>query len=137
MITQVCELYVDDDANEAKVNVMYQRDLAGNETYNNPTWHLLDYLASQGVEMRPDPFVPLENTLKDASDKEPGVNNDVNVVQVEHATAQAPVSDTQPAQVEPAVSAAPSQAQVVVETPAQPQAVAPQSQGNNVEILNI
>ena len=41
-ITQVCEFYVDDVANEAKVNILYQRDLAGSETYNNPTEHLID-----------------------------------------------------------------------------------------------
>ena len=59
-ITQVVEFYVDDEANEAKVNVLYSRDLAGNEAHNNPTQHLIDYLASQGVVMRPDPFLPIE-----------------------------------------------------------------------------
>ena len=57
-ITQVVEFYVDDDTNEAKINVIYTRDLAGNENYNNPTSHLIDYLASQGVVMREDPFIP-------------------------------------------------------------------------------
>ena len=57
-ITQVVEFYVDDDANEAKANILYARDLAGHETYNNPTSHLIDYLASQGVVMREDPFIP-------------------------------------------------------------------------------
>ena len=57
-ITQVVEFYVDDEANQAKANIIYSRDLAGNETYNNPTSHLIDYLASQGVVMREDPFIP-------------------------------------------------------------------------------
>ncbi len=73
-ITQVVEFYVDDEANQAKVNVIYSRDLAGNETYNNPTGHLIDYLASQGVVMREDPFIPKGETMKEAdtSDSEGG-----------------------------------------------------------------
>ena len=57
-ITQVVEFYVDDVENVAKTNILYSRDLMGNETYNNPTSHLIDYLASQGVQMREDPFIP-------------------------------------------------------------------------------
>lgn len=67
-ITQVVEFYVDDEANQAKVNVIYSRDLAGNETYNNPTSHLIDYLASQGVVMREDPFIPKENAMKESNE---------------------------------------------------------------------
>ena len=65
-ITQVCEFYVDDDANEAKVNILYAKDLVGNETYNNPTRHLIDYMAAQGVDMQEDPFVPKDSTIKEA-----------------------------------------------------------------------
>ena len=68
-ITQVVEFYVDDEANEAKVNVLYSRDLAGHENYNNPTEHLIDYLASQGVVMRPDPFLPIEGGLTEETDE--------------------------------------------------------------------
>ena len=115
-ITQVCEFYVDDDANEAKVNVMYQRDLAGNETYNNPTSHLIDYLASQGVEMRPDPFVPIDSTLKETTE-EPNVeaNNDVNVVQVEATPKEAP-AETAPVEA-PAETSAEAPAEVAVAEP--------------------
>ena len=115
-ITQVCEFYVDDDANEAKVNVMYQRDLAGNETYNNPTSHLIDYLASQGVEMRPDPFVPIDSTLKETTE-EPNVeaNNDVNVVQVEATPEEAP-AETAPVEA-PAETPAEAPAEVAVAEP--------------------
>ena len=67
-ITQVVEFYVDDEANQAKVNVIYSRDLAGNETYNNPTSHLIDYLASQGVVMREDPFIPKEDAMKESNE---------------------------------------------------------------------
>lgn len=68
-IVQVVEFYVDDEANEAKVNILYERDLVGNEKYNNPTSHLIDYLASQGVLMREDPFIPKEGVLRESSDE--------------------------------------------------------------------
>ena len=67
-ITQVVEFYVDDETNEAKVNVLYARDLMENEVYNNPTSHLIDYLASQGVLMQEDPFIPKESVLQSAED---------------------------------------------------------------------
>ncbi len=76
-IVQVVEFYVDDDANEAKVNVLYERDLVGNEKYNNPTQHLIDYLAAQGVMMREDPFIPKDSVLKETSAN----TNTTNVVQ--------------------------------------------------------
>ena len=75
-ITQVVEFYVDDVENTAKVNIIYQRDLAGNEQYNNPTEHLIDYLASQGVVMREDPFIPKNSTLEEATEED---NNDNNI----------------------------------------------------------
>ena len=65
-ITQVVEFYVDEVTNEAKVNVLYARDLMENEVYNNPTSHLIDYLASQGVMMQEDPFIPKESVLQNA-----------------------------------------------------------------------
>lgn len=67
-ITQVVEFYVDDETNEAKTNVLYARDLMENEVYNNPTSHLIDYLASQGVMMQEDPFIPKESELQETSD---------------------------------------------------------------------
>ena len=67
-ITQVVEFYVDDETNEAKVNVLYARDLMETEVYNNPTSHLIDYLASQGVMMQEDPFIPKESVLQNADD---------------------------------------------------------------------
>ncbi len=74
-ITQVVEFYVDDDANEAKVNVLYSRDLAGNEKYNNPTSHLIDYLASQGVVMREDPFIPKGSEITESQNTGLDENN--------------------------------------------------------------
>ena len=76
-ITQVVEFYVDDTDNKAKVNVLYSRDLMDNEVYNNPTSHLIDYLASQGVMMQEDPFIPKGSELK-AVDEENNNNNNNN-----------------------------------------------------------
>ena len=59
-ITQVVEFYVDDETNEAKVNILYQRDLQENEVFNNPTQHLVDYLASQGVVLDRECFIKEE-----------------------------------------------------------------------------
>ena len=73
-ITQVVEFYVDDTDNKAKVNVLYSRDLMDNEVYNNPTQHLIDYLASQGVMMQEDPFIPKGSELK-AVDEENNTDN--------------------------------------------------------------
>src|SRR5574344_1811883 len=76
-ITQVVEFYVDDELNEAKVNILYAKNLVGNEKYNNPTQHLIDYLAAQGVMMREDPFIPKDSVLKETSAN----TNTTNVVQ--------------------------------------------------------
>ena len=82
-ITQVVEFYVDDTDNKAKVNVLYSRDLMDNEVYNNPTSHLIDYLASQGVMMQEDPFIPKGSELK-AVDEENNNNNENNTDDIEN-----------------------------------------------------
>lgn len=89
-ITQVVEFYVDDDANEAKVNVLYSRDLVGNEVYNNPTPHLIDYLSSQGVTMREDPFIPKESEIKDSDESETKENVEQKQQEVSQETQQIP-----------------------------------------------
>ena len=78
-ITQVCEFYVDDVENAAKVNVMFAKDLMGNVQYSNPTQHLIDYMASQGVELDPYPFIPKdgEDTSEGQLSIEDAINNQV------------------------------------------------------------
>ena len=94
-ITQVVEFYVDDEDNEAKVNVLYSRDLMDNEVYNNPTQHLIDYLASQGVMMQEDPFIPKGSELKSSeegttSENTETTNTDLNneVIETNNEPAQ-------------------------------------------------
>lgn len=63
-IVQIVEFYVDNITNEAKSNVIFERDIMGNAKYSNPTSYLIDYLASQGVAMQEDPFIPKDAELK-------------------------------------------------------------------------
>ena len=47
-----------------------------NEVYNNPTQHLIDYLASQGVMMPEDPFIPKGIELKSSEEKTTSENTE-------------------------------------------------------------
>ena len=87
-ITQVVEFYVDDEDNEAKVNVLYSRDLMDNEVYNNPTQHLIDYLASQGVMMPEDPFIPKGSELKSSEEKTTSENTETTNIDLNNKPAQ-------------------------------------------------
>ena len=82
-ITQVVEFYVDDDNGEAKVNVLYSRDLLGNEVYNNPTTHLIDYLSSQGISMQEDPFIPKESEIKEVNEDNKEITQEVKPNNIE------------------------------------------------------
>jgi pilus assembly protein CpaF len=81
-ITQVVEFYVDDESNSAKINILYARDLFGNVTLNNPTSHLIDYLASQGVMMQEDPFVPKGAEIKDTLNTTGNIENKLEIVEI-------------------------------------------------------
>ena len=82
-ITQVVEFYVDDNDGEAKVNVLYSRDLVGNEVYNNPTTHLIDYLSSQGISMQEDPFIPKESEIKELNKDNKEITQEVKPNNIE------------------------------------------------------
>ena len=61
----------------AKVNILFAKDLMGNVVYNNPTQHLIDYMASQGVEMKDDPFIPKGEESNESVVEEQVINNDI------------------------------------------------------------
>lgn len=113
-ITQVVEFYVDDEDNKAKVNVLYSRDLMDNEVYNNPTQHLIDYLASQGVMMQEDPFIPKGSELKASDEADNNVQSGVDTTN-EVNNVEVPV---QTEQVQPEVQAQTSFTQEVPVVPA-------------------
>ncbi len=99
-ITQVVEFYVDDVENLAKYNVLYARDLTGNEVYNNPTSHLIDYLASQGVVMQEDPFIPKGSEINEADE-----NNEIKVEDAVNENVPTNIEVSAPTEIKPEVSA--------------------------------
>ena len=137
-ITQVVEFYVDDDENVAKTNILYQRDLAGHESYNNPTSHLIDYLASQGVVMREDPFIPKEGAISESTE-ETSTESTPQVAQTQTATqvsAPATQSAVTPAPATPTAqtSATPVEAESVqTSTPAATTEVANEEKQEEVQ----
>lgn len=50
-IAGVTEFYVTDDTNEPKSNNIYLKNVAGEETYNEPTEYLINYLEGQGIDI--------------------------------------------------------------------------------------
>ena len=106
----------------AKFNVLYSRDLTGGENYNNPTQHLIDYLASQGIVMKPDPFIPAGSELNAVSE------NAETEEKVEEVTEEVPSENTQPVEVQEVVE------QKVENNTETPQVV---NAGGNLEILEM
>ena len=136
-ITQVVEFYVDDEENRAKVNVLYSRDLAGNETYNNPTNHLIDYLASQGVVMREDPFIPKDATMQEANDdNEVEANKNVESPTINPSPMVSPKPTSTVSSGQPSIVKDPSI--IHVEDVKQPQVQPPVTNaGNGLEVMDM
>lgn len=90
-IIEVCEFYVDDETQEARSNMLYQKHLDGRVVMRNPTQHLRDYLSIGNVELPDDPF--------GIGDAEEGFD-DTNKTALEASNAQAtetkPHSDEDP-----------------------------------------
>ena len=94
-IVQVCEFYVDDEEGVAKANIIYARDLQGNETYNNPTNHLIDYLASQGVVMNKNIFIPEGESSDISSENEVSNVESPAILQVDDTNVNQQVNESQ------------------------------------------
>ncbi len=69
-IMEICEFYVDDD-NNPKSNVIFQKSMDGKFTLQNPTKHLRDYLAVQGVILPENIFRTDETTGVTAPSEKP------------------------------------------------------------------
>lgn len=54
-IFEICEFYIDDE-NKPKKNLIYKKSMDGKFNLSNPTTHLLEYLAIQGVNLPEDTF---------------------------------------------------------------------------------
>ena len=142
-ITQVAEFYVDDVENVAKVNILFSKDLMGNVVYNNPTQHLIDYMASQGVEMVEDPFIPKGSEITESTE-EVVINNDEVVIEnneqvINNEVAQPIVSEqvvnnevVNPVITEQVVNTQPAVEQVIIENQPVVNNVSPQVENVNV-----
>ena len=142
-ITQVAEFYVDDVENVAKVNILFSKDLMGNVVYNNPTQHLIDYMASQGVEMVEDPFIPKGSEITESTE-EVVINNDEVVIKnneqvINNEVSQPVVSEqvvnnevVNPAITEQVVNTQPAVEQVIIENQPVVNNVSPQVENVNV-----
>ena len=142
-ITQVAEFYVDDVENVAKVNILFSKDLMGNVVYNNPTQHLIDYMASQGVEMVEDPFIPKGSEITESTE-EVVINNDEVVIKnneqvINNEVSQPVVSEqvvnnevVNPVITEQVVNTQPLVEQVIIENQPVVNNVSPQVENVNV-----
>ena len=136
-IAGVCEFFVTDDTNEPKFNNIYLKTVGGEETYQEPTIHIKNYLEGQGVDIT-NLFGEKLGSLADAN-KANGVESDVKesngeIVHIPGQAKQETVS-TEPVQqtdinneqpsvattVAPQVTVPPIQQPVNVQTSAVPQ----------------
>ena len=128
-ITQVAEFYVDDVENAAKVNILFSKDLMGNVVYNNPTQHLIDYMASQGVEMKEDPFIPKDSVITESTEEQVINTVETNIVNNEQVVN---TENVQPVVTEQVINTQPVVEQVVVENQPVVNNVSPQVENVNV-----
>ena len=75
-IAEVTEFYVTEN-NEAKYNVIYKKDLFGNEVNNDPSKYLIEYLAAQGVKL-PDDML---HRVEQKKENEVGVSASTTITQ--------------------------------------------------------
>ncbi len=74
-IAGVCEFFVTEDTNEPKFNNIYLKTVGGEETYNEPTKYIKNYLEGQGVDVT-NLFGEKLSTLAQANEAN-GIESDV------------------------------------------------------------
>ena len=85
-VCEVCEFYVTED-NKPEYNLIYRKNIDGGEIINSPSSYLVDYLESQGVDLRNKDFenikidLPFENTNNTTVSKTIESNNNLQVNQ--------------------------------------------------------
>lgn len=85
-VCEVCEFYVTED-NKPEYNVIYRKNIDGGEIINSPSPYLVDYLESQGVDLRNKDFenikidLPFENANNITNSKPIEENNNLQVNQ--------------------------------------------------------
>ena len=85
-VCEVCEFYVTED-NKPEYNLIYRKNIDGGEIINSPSSYLVDYLESQGVDLRNKDFenikidLPFENANNITNSKLIEENNNLQVNQ--------------------------------------------------------
>ena len=85
-VGEVCEFYVTED-NKPEYNLIYRKNIDGGEIINSPSSYLVDYLESQGVDLRNKDFenikidLPFENANNITNSKPIEENNNLQVNQ--------------------------------------------------------
>lgn len=85
-VCEVCEFYVTED-NKPEYNLIYRKNIDGGEIINSPSSYLVDYLESQGVDLRNKDFenikidLPFENANNITNSKPIEENNNLQVNQ--------------------------------------------------------
>ena len=75
-VCEVCEFFVNDE-NKPEANVIYRKNIDGTEILNSPSIHLLDYLESQGVDLKSENFknIKIELPFEDSNNSSQVINN--------------------------------------------------------------
>ena len=114
-IAGVCEFFVTDDTNEPKFNNIYLKTVGGEETYQEPTKYIKNYLEGQGVDIT-NLFGEKLSSLAQANEAN-GVESDVKESdgEIVHIPGKTGPNNNQPVNVEqPTVTQLPT-------APVQPQ----------------
>ena len=75
-VCEVCEFFVNDE-NKPETNIIYRKNIDGTEILNSPSIHLLDYLESQGVDLKSENFknIKIELPFEDSNNSNQVINN--------------------------------------------------------------
>ena len=98
-IAGVCEFFVTDDTNEPKFNNIYLKTVGGEETYQEPTKYIKNYLEGQGVDVT-NLFGEKLSSLAAANEAN-GIESDVKeldgeIVHIPGKEHEAPKTEEQP-----------------------------------------
>lgn len=63
-VCEVCEFYVSDE-NKPEYNIIYRKNVDGREIINSPTPYLIDYLESQGINLKENSPIKINNNFYD------------------------------------------------------------------------
>ncbi|MBQ8471913.1 MAG: CpaF family protein [Bacilli bacterium] len=79
-VCEVCEFFVDHD-NKPDFNVIYRKNVDGSEVINSPSNYLIDYLESQGINLKEKDFqnIKIDLPFQNEDISKSSLNNQTNV----------------------------------------------------------